>query len=195
MPFSVRSSARWHEAIALSCAASELFRSKFAQRERPAIPDLALSCLCRRKHSQFLGLPKKFASGSTRASQINGKSHHLGPPAAHDILRTESKLSRQCGARTKSGKPCRSPATKKGRCRLHGGANGSGGPPGERNGQYRHGERTKAAIASTKPSRPSKPGAWSSALNGTTLQNTAAGSTTLQNTAAGSMWPSLNSAS
>ena len=23
----------------------------------------------------------------------------------------------------------------------------SGGPPGERNGQYRHGERTKAAIA------------------------------------------------
>jgi hypothetical protein len=55
--------------------------------------------------------------------------------------------ARQCGARTKSGKPCRSPATKKGRCRLHGGARGSGGPPGERNGQYRHGERTKTAIA------------------------------------------------
>jgi hypothetical protein len=56
--------------------------------------------------------------------------------------------ARQCGARTKSGKPCRSPATnKKGRCRLHGGARGSGGPPGERNGQYRHGERTKGAIA------------------------------------------------
>jgi hypothetical protein len=33
------------------------------------------------------------------------------------------------------------------RVRLHGGASGSGGPPGERNGQYRHGERTKAAIA------------------------------------------------
>jgi len=30
---------------------------------------------------------------------------------------------------------------------LHGGASGSGGPPGEWNGQYRHGERTKAAIA------------------------------------------------
>ena len=53
----------------------------------------------------------------------------------------------QCAARTKSGKPCRSPATKKGRCRLHGGARGSGGPTGKRNGQYRHGERTKAAIA------------------------------------------------
>jgi len=57
------------------------------------------------------------------------------------------QTARQCGARTRSGKPCRSPATKKGRCRLHGGAAGSGGPPGERNGQYRHGERTKAAIA------------------------------------------------
>jgi hypothetical protein len=30
---------------------------------------------------------------------------------------------------------------------LHGGASGSGGPPGERNRQYRHGERTKTAIA------------------------------------------------
>src|SRR5215469_11298209 len=57
------------------------------------------------------------------------------------------QTARQCGARTKSGKPCRSPATTKGRCRLHGGASGSGGPPGKRNGQYRHGERTKAAIA------------------------------------------------
>jgi putative tryptophan/tyrosine transport system substrate-binding protein len=27
---------------------------------------------------------------------------------------------------------------------LHGGASGSGGPSGKRNGQYRHGERTKA---------------------------------------------------
>jgi len=30
---------------------------------------------------------------------------------------------------------------------IAGGASGSGGPPGEWNGQYRHGERTKAAIA------------------------------------------------
>ena len=57
------------------------------------------------------------------------------------------QTARQCGARTKSGKPCRSPETKKGRCRLQGGASGSGGPTGERNGQYRHGERTKIAIA------------------------------------------------
>jgi hypothetical protein len=36
---------------------------------------------------------------------------------------------------------------KKGTLPLHGGASGSGGPPGERNGQYRHSERTKPAIA------------------------------------------------
>ena len=60
---------------------------------------------------------------------------------ADEVIENEGCLVR------KSGKPCRSPATKPGRCRLHGGASGSGGPPGKRNGQYRHGERTKAAIA------------------------------------------------
>jgi hypothetical protein len=33
---------------------------------------------------------------------------------------------------------------------LHGGASGSGAPPGERNRQYRHSERTKAAIAARR---------------------------------------------
>ena len=61
--------------------------------------------------------------------------------------RMDAIRDRQCGARTKSGGRCRSPATKKGRCRLHGGARGSGAPTGERNGQYYHGERTKGAIA------------------------------------------------
>jgi hypothetical protein len=60
---------------------------------------------------------------------------------------SQFRNARQCGARTRSGKPCRSPATKKGRCRLHGGAPGSGAPSGKRNGQYRHGEWTKRAIS------------------------------------------------
>ncbi|MDN3574278.1 hypothetical protein [Methylobacterium longum] len=33
------------------------------------------------------------------------------------------------------------------RCRMHGGATGSGAPSGSRNGNYRHGQRTKAAKA------------------------------------------------
>jgi glucans biosynthesis protein len=62
-------------------------------------------------------------------------------------IASQFQNARQCGARTRSGKPCRSPATKKGRCRLHGGASGSGGPSGERNGQYTRGKWTKGAIA------------------------------------------------
>ena len=64
----------------------------------------------------------------------------MGPAAAESV-------ERRVGTKGNSGRPCRSPATKKGRCRLHGGARCSGGPPGKQNGQYRHGERTKAAIA------------------------------------------------
>lgn len=35
----------------------------------------------------------------------------------------------------------------KARCRLHGGASGSGAPKGERNGMWRHGGDTSEAIA------------------------------------------------
>jgi glucans biosynthesis protein len=38
-------------------------------------------------------------------------------------------------------------ANGKGRCRLHGGALGSGAPSGPRNGNYRNGRHTKEAIA------------------------------------------------
>ena len=71
------------------------------------------------------------------------------PLATSDESRKSEKYqaTRECGAQSKSGTPCRSQATTKGRCRLHGGAIGSGGPSGERNGQYRHGERTRAAIS------------------------------------------------
>ena len=50
------------------------FPSKFARREQAAIPEQALSCLWRKKHSQFLGLPKKCASGSTRTEDIIPRS-------------------------------------------------------------------------------------------------------------------------
>jgi hypothetical protein len=53
---------------------------------------------------------------------------------------------RTVGAR--KGKPCPSPAVKgKRRCRMHGGAHGSGAPMGKRNGNYRHGYYTYKAIA------------------------------------------------
>ena len=68
--------------------------------------------------------------------------------------RTEKKLyafdsAPRCGARTKSynGEPCRCPAVKgKARCRVHGGARGSGAPRYNINA-LKHGETTSEAKA------------------------------------------------
>ncbi len=54
--------------------------------------------------------------------------------------------SPRCGAKTRSGKPCRSPAVAgRRRCRMHGGADGSGAPHGNRNA-LKHGLYTREAI-------------------------------------------------
>ena len=52
----------------------------------------------------------------------------------------------RCGVKSKrTGLPCRSPAVKGHRvCRMHGARGGA--PTGKRNGNYRHGTRTKEAI-------------------------------------------------
>jgi hypothetical protein len=53
-----------------------------------------------------------------------------------------------CGARTRSGERCQAPpAKRRTRCRLHGGANGSGAPTGARNGNWRGGYYSREAIA------------------------------------------------
>ena len=55
--------------------------------------------------------------------------------------------SPRCGAKTRSGGACRSPAVRgKKRCRMHGGAQGSGAPSGNRNAR-KHGLFTGDAIA------------------------------------------------
>jgi hypothetical protein len=73
-------------------------------------------------------------------------SHHLrnsGP----------MKTSPRCGARTRSGKPCRSPSVAgKARCRMHGGADGSGAPPGNQNA-LKHGRFTRKAISERRALR------------------------------------------
>ncbi|MDW9176992.1 HGGxSTG domain-containing protein [Legionella pneumophila] len=68
--------------------------------------------------------------------------------------RTEKKhyafeLAPRCGARTKgnNGKPCRCPAIKgKTRCRVHGGAKGSGAPRNNLNA-FKHGCHTSDTKA------------------------------------------------
>ena len=54
--------------------------------------------------------------------------------------------SPRCGARTRGGSPCRSPAVAgKRRRRMHGGAKGSGGQPGNRNA-LKHGRYAREAV-------------------------------------------------
>ena len=59
-------------------------------------------------------------------------------------------LSPRCGARTRKGTPCQSPAvTGKTRCRMHGGGRGSGGQRGNRNA-FKHGNCSEQAIATRR---------------------------------------------
>jgi hypothetical protein len=54
--------------------------------------------------------------------------------------------SPRCGARTRQGSPCRSPAVQgRGRCRMHGGAAGSGAQAGNKNA-LKHGRYTRELI-------------------------------------------------
>jgi uncharacterized protein YjcR len=57
-------------------------------------------------------------------------------------------LSRRCGARTRSGSACRSPAMPNGRCRMHGGTS-PGAPKGNKNA-LKHGRYTAEAIANRR---------------------------------------------
>jgi hypothetical protein len=64
----------------------------------------------------------------------------------------QSKLpmhrSQRCGARTRRGSLCRSPAMPNGRCRMHGGLS-PGAPKGNKNA-FKHGRYTADAIANRR---------------------------------------------
>ncbi|WP_083875710.1 HGGxSTG domain-containing protein [Caenispirillum salinarum] len=57
----------------------------------------------------------------------------------------EAQAAPRCGAKTRSGGACRAPAvTGRRRCRMHGGAPGSGAPLGNQNAR-KHGRYSAAA--------------------------------------------------
>ena len=63
------------------------------------------------------------------------------------------RSSLRCGAKTRSGKPCMAPAVSgKKRCRMHGGAPGSGAPKGNQNA-LKSGLFTREAIAERRKLR------------------------------------------
>lgn len=67
------------------------------------------------------------------------------------------KKIRLCGARTRSGGPCRKPAMKNGRCRLHGGeSTGPRTPEGlkrSRRARWKHGRYAAEKIKSRRKTR------------------------------------------
>ncbi len=70
--------------------------------------------------------------------------------SSHVRLTAPMLASPRCRAKIRSGGACRSPAVRgKKRCRMHGGAPGSGPPPGNRNAR-KHGLFTRDAIAERK---------------------------------------------
>ncbi|MEO4040785.1 HGGxSTG domain-containing protein [Hoeflea sp. CAU 1731] len=62
---------------------------------------------------------------------------------SHKRNTSAMQQSPRCGAKTRNGAPCRSPAVLgKTHCRMHGGSVGSGAPPGNKNA-IKHGGYTR----------------------------------------------------
>jgi uncharacterized protein YjcR len=66
-------------------------------------------------------------------------------PGTHPRNTKPMHESPRCGAKTRKGTPCQAPAVAgKSRCRMHGGAAGSGAPKGNKNA-FKHGLYTAEA--------------------------------------------------
>src|SRR3979411_2437203 len=68
-----------------------------------------------------------------------------GPNRRINPMLLDMHRAKRCGARTRSGKPCQSPAMANGRCRMHGGPS-PGAPKGNQHA-YKHGRYSAEAIA------------------------------------------------
>jgi hypothetical protein len=78
------------------------------------------------------------------------------PMRQADIERRLANMAKapRCGAKTRAGSPCKQAAVRgRARCRMHGGATGSGGPCGNRNGNFRHGLWTRETLEMRRTTR------------------------------------------
>ena len=79
---------------------------------------------------------------------VEGQGEGVPETSANPMRPDVSRLNaaRRCGAKTRRGSLCRSPAVKgKHRCRMHGAR--AGAPEGPRNGAWRHGGRSSKVLA------------------------------------------------
>jgi hypothetical protein len=76
-------------------------------------------------------------------NQAPGEAHR--PKSRDNPMLLDMQSSPRCGAKTRKGSPCQSPAMPNGRCRMHGGPS-PGAPRGNKNA-LKHGLYTAEAIA------------------------------------------------
>jgi hypothetical protein len=112
------------EIAAKNATAAELNARRSPSSTSMSIPAVRLSWVSSRTQGEDL-------SANQRINAMQSKS--------------PMRLSRRCGARTRSGSRCRSPAMPNGRCRMHGGTS-PGAPMGNKNA-FKHGHYTAEAIA------------------------------------------------
>ncbi|QLZ68465.1 hypothetical protein FOLKNPGA_01244 [Legionella sp. PC1000] len=76
--------------------------------------------------------------------------NEINPIQADNTSSYPFQFSPRCGAKTRQGTSCKAPAvSNKKRCRMHGGASGSGAPQGNKNA-LSHGHTTVKAKAIRK---------------------------------------------
>lgn len=63
-----------------------------------------------------------------------------------EIALMKAQEAPRCGAKTRKGTICQSPAMANARCRMHGGKS-CGAPRDSRHGMYKHGRHTKKYLA------------------------------------------------
>jgi len=85
--------------------------------------------------------------GVCRPRRLSSRPHDpaaAAPEGAFQRVSRDSTPAQRCGARTRRGSRCQSPAMTNGRCRMHGGPS-PGAPKGNKNA-FRHGFYTVDAI-------------------------------------------------
>ena len=111
------------------------------------------------QHASVIVSDKDPASAAHNGPKASGSRRRRDSAAAErertgmsDHIRNTGPMlaSPRCGAKTRCGGACRSPAVRgKKRCRMHGGAQGCGAPKANQNA-HRHGLFTRDAIAERK---------------------------------------------
>jgi hypothetical protein len=92
---------------------------------------------------------------------VNGEGK-LAAAGRHPRNTGPMKLSPRCGARTRGGGACRAPAVSgRARCRMHGGAVGSGAPRGNQNA-LKSGLHTAEARAELRRAKAAMRETWAS---------------------------------